>query len=610
MEKVKEKWLVHSKKLDFKKYAEIFNIDQVTARVIRNRGLITQEEFDIYLNAGMDKMYNPMLMKDMDKAINIISESINKDEKIRIIGDYDIDGVCSGYILTDGIRNLGGNVDFDVPDRVLDGYGINERLIRKAKADGVDLIVTCDNGISAINQAELSSELGIKLVITDHHEIPYNLQDNTKIYNLPKALAVVDNKREDCNYPYKELCGAGVAYKVIEALRVKMIKDKQSPIVDMDKYLAFAAIATVGDVVKLQDENRIFVKNGLKIIKKVDNIGLQALVDACGLRDKEISSYHIGFVMGPCINAAGRLKSAKLAYDLFDSKDLDEAKKRAEELKVLNDNRKDMTFDGTDVAIKTIDSLQVFPKVIVHYLADFHESIAGIVAGKLKEKYYRPSFVFTDSNGILKGSGRSIEGYSMYDELVKVNDLYMKEKGEPLIEKFGGHPMAAGLSIKKEKLNDLKEMLNKYCPEDEEIFVRKTWIDVPMPFEYITEKLVNELSLIEPYGTDNESPVFADKIAYIHSIRVVGSNKNVVQLNLENTNGKRMKATYFSDGTEFLKDIEENFGEEFKNDVLNGRVRKVNMNVLYYPEINEFRGNKSIQIIIRKYLWVHNNMVN
>ena len=313
MEKVKEKWLVHSKKLDFKKYAEIFNIDQVTARVIRNRGLITQEEFDIYLNAGMDKMYNPMLMKDMDKAIDIITESINKDEKIRIIGDYDIDGVCSGYILTDGIRNLGGNVDFDVPDRVLDGYGINERLIRKAKADGVDLIVTCDNGISAITQAELSSELGIKLVITDHHEIPYNLQDNTKIYNLPKALAVVDNKREDCNYPYKELCGAGVAYKVIEALRVKMIKDKKSPIVDMDKYLAFAAIATVGDVVKLQDENRIFVKNGLKIIKKVDNIGLQALVDACGLRDKEISSYHIGFVMGPCINAAGRLKSAKLA---------------------------------------------------------------------------------------------------------------------------------------------------------------------------------------------------------------------------------------------------------------------------------------------------------
>ena len=622
-----EKWLVHAKKADFYGNSEKFGINPVTARIIRNRDIIEDEDIDEYLKCDLSTLYSPFLFKDMEKAVNIIINSIISGEKIRVIGDYDIDGVCSGYILTTGLERMGARVDFDVPDRIMDGYGLNERLIRQAYSDGVELIITCDNGIAADSQVKLGRELGMKIVVTDHHEVPYEMIEGEKKYKVPLADAVIDHKQEECGYPFKELCGGAVAYKVIEAIFDKVTREdkykgttifnaitgqftvgkseSENKFEFMKEFLAFAGIATVGDIVVLIKENRTIVKNALKIINEIDNPGLEGLIKANGLEGKKISSYHIGFVIGPCINAGGRLETAKKAFDLFRERDRAEAAKKANELKKLNDERKFLTQKYTEIALVEADKMikENDEKVLVMYLKECHESLAGIIAGKIKEHYYRPSFVLTAAEDGAKGSGRGIEDYSMFDELVLANSKYMRNKGngEPLFKKFGGHKMAAGLSIAKDKIEDFRRLINDSEGINEEVLTQKVWIDVPMPFEYITEKLIMELEKLEPHGTGNEKPVFAEKCTKIRKIRIVGVNRNVVILSVANKAGFNMEATLFEDGDTFLNNMRQKFSDEDVNAALEGRYNNMSLNVIYYPEINEYRGIRNIRVVVKRY---------
>ena len=625
-----EKWLVQTKKADFNGLGNRFGINPVIARIIRNRDIISEEEYGEYLKCDMDKLYSPLLIKDMEKAIHIIKKAMDDQKKIRVIGDYDIDGVTSGYILTDALEKMGADVDFDVPDRITDGYGINNRLIKQAYDDGVSLIVTCDNGIAASSQVEYAKELGMQIVVTDHHEVPYSIENGEKKHIIPKADAVVDHKRPDCEYPFKELCGAGVAYKLIDALYdlfddfhmvngneeenhknardEKKIYEKKEKF--MEKYLCFAAIGTVGDIVPLLGENRTIVKNGLKLIDKVNNDGIKALIEANGLGKRTISSTHIGFVIGPCINAGGRLDTAKRAFSLFRSQTYEEAIEKAQELKGLNDERKYMTSLNTEKAIQLIEndtSLQN-DSVLIIYLAGCHESLAGIIAGRIKERYYKPTIVFTDSeDGIIKGSGRSVEGYSMFEKLTWADNYYktMEENtsGEPLLVKFGGHKMAAGLSMKKNQMEWLRNILNQHDSIDKEILVKKIWIDVAMPFEYITENLIRQLELLEPFGMANEKPVFAEKCTSIERLRIFGQNRNVVSLTVRNKANYKMEATYFTEGDQFVREIRERFGEKETELLLSGKKNNIGMNILYYPELNEYNGQKNIKVVIKGYLW-------
>ena len=625
-----EKWLVQTKKADFNGLGNRFGINPVIARIIRNRDIISEEEYGEYLKCDMDKLYSPLLIKDMEKAIHIIKKAMDDQKKIRVIGDYDIDGVTSGYILTDALEKMGADVDFDVPDRITDGYGINNRLIKQAYDDGVSLIVTCDNGIAASSQVEYAKELGMQIVVTDHHEVPYSIENGEKKHIIPKADAVVDHKRPDCEYPFKELCGAGVAYKLIDALYdlfddfhmvngneeenhknardEKKIYEKKEKF--MEKYLCFAAIGTVGDIVPLLGENRTIVKNGLKLIDKVNNDGIKALIEANGLGKRTISSTHIGFVIGPCINAGGRLDTAKRAFSLFRSQTYEEAIEKAQELKGLNDERKYMTSLNTEKAIQLIEndtSLQN-DSVLIIYLAGCHESLAGIIAGRIKERYYKPTIVFTDSeDGIIKGSGRSVEGYSMFEKLTWADNYYktMEENtsGEPLLVKFGGHKMAAGLSMKKNQMEWLRNILNQHDSIDKEILVKKIWIDVAMPFEYITENLIRQLEILEPFGMANEKPVFAEKCTSIERLRIFGQNRNVVSLTVRNKANYKMEATYFTEGDQFVREIRERFGEKETELLLSGKKNNIGMNILYYPELNEYNGQKNIKVVIKGYLW-------
>ncbi len=631
-----EKWLVQAKKADFAGLGNRFGINPVIARIIRNRDIISEEEYGEYLKCEMDKLYSPLLMKDMEKAVHIIKKAMEDKKKIRVIGDYDIDGVTSGYILTDALEKLGADVDFDVPDRITDGYGINNRLIKQAYDDGISLIVTCDNGIAASAQVDYAKEIGMQIVVTDHHEVPYSIENGEKKHIIPKADAVVDHKRPDCEYPFKELCGAGVAYKLIDALydmldASRMEKGNETAEYNtgnidgkctvkentdnkkekfMEKYLCFAAIGTVGDIVPLLGENRTIVKNGLRLIDNVSNDGIKALIEANGLGKRKISSTHIGFVIGPCINAGGRLDTAKRAFSLFRSRTYEEAIEKAQELKGLNDERKYMTSQNTEKAIQLIEndtSLQN-DSVLIIYLADCHESLAGIIAGRIKERYYKPTIVFTDSeDGVIKGSGRSVEGYSMFEKLTWADNFYKtmegNASGEPLLVKFGGHKMAAGLSMKKNQMEWLRKILNQHDSIDKEILVKKVWIDVAMPFEYITENLISQLEILEPFGMANEKPVFAEKCTSIERIRIFGQNRNVVSLTVRNKANYKMEATYFTEGDKFIEEIRERFGEKETELLLNGKKNNIGMNILYYPELNEYNGQKNIKVVIKGYLW-------
>lgn len=563
--------MVHGKKADFKAIGAAFSISPITARIIRNRDVVGMDAVYQYLNGTAEDLYEPMLLPDMGKALEILQGKIEGGKRIRIVGDYDIDGICSTYLLYQALKRVGANVDYEIPDRIKDGYGINDSIIRAAAAEGVDTILTCDNGIAAIDQAKLARDLGMTMVVTDHHDIG---QDEAGEDLLPQAAAVVNPKRKGSPYPFPEICGGMVAYKVVKALyRIFGIPEEEW--LDL---MEFAALATVGDVMKLQDENRIVVKEGLKRIGKTKNLGLRKLIEKNNLDPARITAYHIGFVIGPCLNASGRLETAKQALSLLLTQDEEEADRLAEKLRELNDTRKAMTAKGVEEASALVEERYQKDWVLVVYLPDCHESLAGIVAGRLRERYHKPAIVLTRGEESIKGSGRSIEGYHMFESLTEAGDLLLK---------FGGHPMAAGLSLEEEKINWLRQRLNENAKKKltEDAFIEKLWIDVAVPFEYISEPLIQELSCLEPFGQGNEKPQFAQKHLKIHRARVAGKNRNVVMLTLITESGFSMEARWFGDGDEFMK---EKGSSQY-------------MDVIYYPEINEYNGKRSLQVILRQY---------
>lgn len=594
---VAEKWMVHSKKADFDGFAKALGVSPIVTRIMRNKDLESIEEQRAFLDNSLENMHNPSLMKDMDKAIDIIKLKIEEGKHIRVIGDYDIDGICSTYILVKGLQEVGAKVSYDIPDRILDGYGINENLIKKAYDEGVDTIVTCDNGIAAIDQIKYAKELGMTVIVTDHHEVPYVRDEATGdiIYKRVQGDAVVNPKQPDCDYPFKLLCGGAIAYKVIECLYEKLnVENKKEKI---EYFIEYAAIATIGDVVDLVGENRIIAANGLERLKTTPNIGLDKLMDMCGINRERLSSYHIGFVVGPCLNATGRLESAKKGIELLMCEDFYEAEKLAGELIELNGTRKAMTEEGVKEAIAMCENM-ADSKVLVVYLPRIHESIAGIIAGRVREHFNKPVFVVTNSadeneESLIKGSGRSIPGYNMFEALIECDENLLK---------YGGHEMAAGLSLNKEKINDFAKALNDKCKLAEEDFVRKVWIDVPMPLAYATEELINQLSLLEPFGKGNEKPVFATKNVKVKSLKVMGANQNMCKLSVLDDSGKVVDALVFSSiYPAFMEFLYDKFGEE--------QIRKAKMNIpndivlsiIYYPDINEYNGRRSVQIIVNNY---------
>ena len=566
------KWMVYAKKADFKQIASEYGIDQVLARIIRNRDICGSKDIDMYLNGNLNDIHNPHSMKDADKFVDIITKKIEEHKPVRIIGDYDIDGICSIYILFCGLKAAGADVDYVVPHRINDGYGINEHLIDNAINEGIDTIVTCDNGIAAYNQVRYAKDNGITMIVTDHHDVPFEIKDDKKVYIVPPADAVINPKQADCDYPFKLLCGAGVAYKLISLLYDRLGLDKK----ELEDYIEFMAIATVGDIVDLIDENRIVVKYGLKHIAHTKNTGLRAHIEECKLDINNISSYHIGFVIGPCLNASGRLDTARQAIELMLCKDNEKAHNMAKELIALNNERKSMTEQETHKAIELVENTGLLKdRVLVIYLKDCHESIAGIIAGRIKERYYRPTFVITNAEDGAKGSGRSIEGYNMYEEINKCKNV---------LTKYGGHPMAAGLSLAISDIDIFRKMLNDNAILTDEDLIPKMWIDVPMPVSYANIRLVNQLKLLEPFGKGNEKPVFADRNLYVKTASVIGKNKNVLRCQLETEDGTYVPAVQF--GINNIDDIPR---------------AGMRISIIYYPDINTFNGIMSLQIIIKEW---------
>lgn len=565
--------MVAAKRADFKGIGERFGIDQVTARIIRNRDVIGEKAIEKYLHGSRKDFYSPWLLKDMEKAVAILQEKIENRNRIRIIGDYDIDGVMSTYILLESLRGLGCDVDMMIPNRITDGYGINEHLIEQAWQEGRDTIITCDNGIAAVTQIRKAKDLGMTVIVTDHHEVPFEDLEGERKEILPPADAIVNPKQKACSYPFAGLCGAVVAMKVMEALYEKM-----APEVDLvDKMLPFAGIATIGDVMDLQDENRILVKEGLQRLHHTTNLGLQELIRVNNLEPENISPYHIGFILGPCLNASGRLDTAKRALQLLLADSREEAAVLAGDLKNLNESRKEMTAQGLEKAIEQVESTSMMEDmVLVVFLPECHESLAGIIAGRLRERYHKPSFVLTRGEEGVKGSGRSIESYSMYEKLCECKEY---------LTKFGGHPMAAGLSLEEENVERFRRKLNEQSGLTGEDLVEKVTIDVPMPIHYIRKDLVQELSLLEPFGKGNEKPLFAQKNLWISQMRVFGKNRNVVKMRLTDENGYPMDGVYFGNGDEFAEE---------------GRGKR-KISIVYYPDINMYQGRESLQVIIRHY---------
>ena len=568
-----EKWVVTAKRADFQAIGEKFHIDPVIARLIRNRDVTDESKIREYLTGTIEDLPSPWLMKDMRKAVDILKEKISAQAKIRIIGDYDIDGVTSTYVLLKGLTRIGGKVDTYIPDRVADGYGIHEHLINRAEEDGIDTIVTCDNGIAAVAEIDMARKKNMTVIVTDHHEIPYREINGTRQVLLPPANAILNPKQSDCDYPEKGLCGAVVAFKLIIALYDEYGLSRK----ELEDYYELAAIATVGDVMDLQGENRILVKEGLRRLKDTENIGLRELIRANGLEDMKITSYHVGFVLGPCINASGRLDTAARSLALLNAKDREKAARLAGDLTALNQSRKALTEKGKEEAIQMVETTSLGQdRVLVIFLPDCHESIAGIIAGRIREKYHRPSIVLTRGETGIKGRGRSIEGYSMFEELVKCADL---------MTQFGGHPMAAGLSMEEKNVEEFRRRLNENCTLTEEDLRPKVIIDVPMPVSYITRELIEQISLLEPFGKGNTKPVFAQKGLRVLESRVFGKNRNVAKVKLMDPSGTVMDGVYFGEAEEFVRFID----------------GKDSISVTYYPEINIFRGRESIQIVIQNY---------
>lgn len=568
-----EKWMVYNKKADFQKIGSEFGIDPVIARLIRNRDIQDMKEIHSYLYGTLAEIPSPWKMKDMERAVQILQKKITQKKKIRIIGDYDIDGVTATCILLKGLKRLNANVDTYIPDRVKDGYGMHEQLIDKALEDGIDAILTCDNGIAAAAEIEYAKKEGLTVIVTDHHDIPFRDTEDGRIWIIPKADAVVNPKQNDCLYPNKNICGAVVAWKLIWALYERLGIDSD----EIWDFLELAAIATVGDVMDLQGENRIIVKEGLKKLSSTSFEGLKALICVNNLEGAEITAYHVGFVIGPCINASGRLDTAARSLELLLADNMEDAMKLADDLYDLNQSRKAMTEQGKEQAIQSIEENNLGKdRVLVVYLPDCHESLAGIIAGRIREAYNKPVFVLTKGADGVKGSGRSIEAYSMYEELVKCSDL---------LTQFGGHPMAAGLSMKEKNVELFRRRLNDNCTLTEQDLIPKIMIDVPMPISYLSKKLTEQLKVLEPFGKGNSKPLFAQKNLRAVGIRVFGRNRNVAKMLLIDENGIKMDAVYFGEAQEFADFVQ-------AHDTIS---------VTYYPEINVFQGRENLQVVIKNY---------
>ncbi len=593
------KWVVEAKRADFYGMAEKFHINPVIARIIRNRDLTEDAAIEKFLHGTLEDLQNPYALQDVKKAAHIILQKIAEKKKIRVIGDYDIDGVCATYILVRGLEYLGANTDAAIPHRILDGYGLNDSLINQAKEDGVDTVLTCDNGIAAAAQIAYAKELGMTVVVTDHHEVPYELEENgDRRECLPRADAVVDPKRADCTYPFDGICGATVAYKFLQvALQERKAAGIQTDEAEdralLQELLSFAAFATVGDVMELVDENRILVKYGLKEMEETPNMGLRALIEVNGLQNKPLSVYHLGFVLGPCLNATGRLDTALRALQMFRTKDWSEAVTIAGELKELNDSRKNMTLQGTETAIAMIDgsSLQQ-DKVLVVYLPECHESLAGIIAGRLREHYQKPAFVLTKAEEGVKGSGRSIEAYHMYDKMSECKELYTK---------YGGHKLAAGVSMPEENVDAFRKFLNDHCQLQDEDLEEKIRIDVPMPMSYVTKEFVKQLSVLEPFGNGNPKPIFAQKGVTFLRGRLLGKNQNVAKYVVRDEQGLQYDMMYFGNLDNWHDFLEEKFGAGQRQALYQGGSEGICISVIYYPDINVYQGREQLQMIMKDY---------
>ena len=605
--RMKEKWFVAAKKADFQAIAAKFGIDQVTARLIRNRDVVGDAAVEEYLHGSLVRLGNPSSLKGCTETAQILKDKITEKKKIRIIGDYDIDGVNSTYILYRALSRCGAVVDYEIPDRMKDGYGLNIDLLRYAVEEGVDTILTCDNGISAIEEIAYAKECGMTVLVTDHHEplfagegesgkehaVRVVSESEQRIYLLPPADQIVNPKQPFCPYPYKKLCGAAVAWKVVgELYRLFGIQEESK------EYLEFVGFATVGDVMDLDGENRILVKEGLKRLRETENYGMRALIQANDLDPSTLQSYHIGFILGPCINASGRLDTAKRSLRLLLAENEAEAQQLAKQLKVLNDERKQLTLDAVEEATAMIEkgndpeSPRESDRVLVVYLPHCHESIAGIVAGRLRERYGKPTFVVTDGETSAKGSGRSIEAYSMFEEMVKCQDLFLK---------FGGHPMAAGFSLEQSRITEMRRRLNENCTLTDDDMAEKVMIDVPMPIDYISEHLIKELSILEPFGKGNEKPLFAERNLQLLSARVIGKNARAVKLQVMNRTGCQMEALYFGDPEVLRTHLIGKYGENEVQKLFCGKENRTALDVTYYPSINEYQGRKTLQIVIRHF---------
>lgn len=572
-----KKWFLYQKKADFNGIGARYGISPILARILCNRDVQTEEQLHMYLEGTLEDCHDPALLPDIRKAVKLLKEKIATGKAIRVIGDYDVDGICSTYILVETLRRMGAKVDAAIPHRIKDGYGLNDNLIEEAHADDIDTILTCDNGIAAISQVELAKNLGMTVIVTDHHEVPFTEQeDGTRFYKMPPADAVVDPKREDNRYPFPGICGAVVAWKLVQLLC------PEDSVFLREELLQVAALATVCDVMELKDENRIIVGEGLKQMNTAPIPGLRALVEAAGLKQKPLSAYHLGFVIGPCLNATGRLDTAGRALELLQAKDRATAASIAQELRDLNESRKEMTKEGVEEAVelaeKQLEKTGKLDSVLVIYLPELHESLAGIVAGRIREKYTRPVFVLTDGQEEVKGSGRSIAGYDMYGEMTRCGDLFLK---------YGGHKMAAGLSIPRERVEEFRERMNRNCPLTEAELIDKVYIDVAMPFDYANEQLVGEFEKLEPFGNGNSKPLFAQKNVQVYQPRIFGRQRNVLKCKLVDGNGTERQGVYFGEVEEFMEFLETHAGAP--------------ISILYQPTINSYRGDSHIELIIEDY---------
>lgn len=593
----KERWRLYAKKADFAAISKAYGINQVTARIMRNRGVETKEEIESYLKGDLDYLSDPALMKDAGKAASLLEAAIANNELIAISSDFDNDGIFSGLLLKEAIIELGGRAAIFTPNRVMEGYGVNSRIVEEANANGASVLLTCDNGIAAFEAIDEAKKLGMTVIVTDHHEVPFEEHDGKKIYLLPKADAIVDPKQEDCAYPFKSLCGTGVAYQLMTLLfrRMKRTMSRQ------EIFLQYTAIATVADVMELVGENRILVRKGLSYLNHTNHTGLRALMEVCGIAPEQVRAYHIGFILGPCFNAAGRLDTIVHALALLESKEYDQALALAGELWAMNEERKELTRVGTERAVELIEhATWKDERVYLVYIKDCHESVAGIIAGRLRERYYRPVLVFTDASeeGQIKASGRSIDDYDMFTELSAFRNLFLR---------FGGHKMAAGLTMEKKNLEILRDGLNARCTLTQTQLMPLVMIDAAMPLGYINEEVIADLEKLEPFGRANEKPLFAQQHLSVLRLSRIGKNRNVVKMSVMGPEGIIMDALYFGDTDVFFDFLEEEYGRDNVAAALRGMRNTIDIGVTYYPQINEFQGKRSLQIVIQNYCRVSLN---